>query len=50
MLNRLSIRTRLIALAVVLLALGVGTDLYLTRALRRASDAALNVAHRATPA
>ncbi len=41
MLARVSIRTRLVALSVVLLVVMAGTNLYLTRALDRSSTAAL---------
>ena len=41
LLHRLSIRTRLVLLSVMLVAVTVGTNLYLSRALNRAADAAL---------
>ncbi|HEX3347578.1 MAG TPA: hypothetical protein VHS58_05700, partial [Acetobacteraceae bacterium] len=41
MLDRISIRARLIGLAVILLGITIGTDLYLTRALDSASAAAV---------
>jgi signal transduction histidine kinase/DNA-binding response OmpR family regulator/HAMP domain-containing protein len=41
LLQRLSIRTRLVLLSVVLVAVTIGTNLYLSRALNRAADAAL---------
>ena len=41
MLSRLSIRARLVLLSIMLVAMTVGTSLYLSRALNRASDAAL---------
>jgi signal transduction histidine kinase/DNA-binding response OmpR family regulator/HAMP domain-containing protein len=40
-LHRLSIRSRLVILSITLVAMMIGTNLYLTRALNRAADAAL---------
>ncbi len=41
MLSRVSIRTRLVLLSIILLMVTIGTNLYLTRILERASQAAL---------
>src|SRR3954471_23933143 len=41
MLDRLSIRLRLVLLSITLVGITIGTNLYLTRALDRAAEAAL---------